>query len=44
MPWKECHVMYDLGHFDDETCRHEPIDNPFDPKCYLCARNNPSPT
>ena len=24
--------FYDLGYFDDETCRLEPIDNPFGPK------------
>jgi putative transposase len=23
---------YDLGYFDDETCRLEPIENPFRPK------------
>jgi putative transposase len=23
---------YDLGYFDDETCRLEPIENPFAPK------------
>jgi len=23
---------YDWGYFDDETCRLEPIDNPFGPK------------
>ena len=23
---------YDLGYFDDETCRLEPIENPFSPK------------
>jgi len=23
---------YDLGYFDDETCRVEPIANPFGPK------------
>jgi hypothetical protein len=23
---------YDLGYFDDETCRLEPIQNPFGPK------------
>ena len=23
---------YDLGYFDDETCRLEPIENPFGPK------------
>jgi putative transposase len=27
------HLMqYDLGYFDDETCRLEPIENPFGPK------------
>ena len=31
---------YDLGYFDDETCRLEPIENPFGPECYLCLRNN----
>jgi putative transposase len=25
-------MNYDLGYFDDETCRLEPIDNPFGPK------------
>jgi putative transposase len=25
-------MRYDLGYFDDETCRLEPIDNPFTPK------------
>jgi len=25
-------MHYDLGYFDDETCRLEPIDNPFGPK------------
>jgi hypothetical protein len=24
-------VFYDLGYFDDETCRLEPIENPFEP-------------
>ena len=24
-------MNYDLGYFDDETCRLEPIDNPFGP-------------
>ena len=42
---------YDLGNFDDETCRLEAIENPFAAKvlpmapagmkCYLCARNGP---
>ena len=25
-------MQYDLGYFDDETCRLEPIDNPFGSK------------
>jgi len=25
-------MHYDLGYFDDETCRREPIDNPLSPK------------
>jgi hypothetical protein len=25
-------MHYDLGYFDDETCRLEPIENPFGPK------------
>ena len=25
-------MHYDLGYFDDQTCRPEPIDNPFGPK------------
>ena len=25
-------MQYDLGYFDDETCRLEPIDYPFGPK------------
>jgi hypothetical protein len=25
-------MQYGLGYFDDETCRPEPIDNPFGPK------------
>jgi putative transposase len=25
-------MQYDLGYFDDETCRLEPITNPFGPK------------
>ena len=25
-------VQYDLGYFDDETCRLEPIEKPFGPK------------
>jgi putative transposase len=41
--WLVTFMHYDLGYFDDETCRLEPIDNPFGPKCYLCLRNELSP-
>ena len=43
-------MHYDLGYFDDETCRLEPIENPFGPKrvtyvlgmnCHPCDRNGP---
>ena len=30
--WLVSFMDYDLGHFDDETCRQEPIENPFSPK------------
>ena len=30
--WLVTFMPYDLGYFDDETCRLEPIDNPFGPK------------
>ena len=30
--WLASFIHYDLGYFDDETCRLEPIDNPFGPK------------
>lgn len=30
--WLATFMQYDLGYFDDETCRLEPIDNPFGPK------------
>jgi len=30
--WLVTFMRYDLGYFDDETCRLEPIDNPFAPK------------
>ena len=30
--WLVSFMDYDLGYFDDETCRLEPIDNPFSPK------------
>ena len=29
--WLVSFMHYDLGYFDDETCRLEPIDNPFGP-------------
>jgi putative transposase len=29
--WLVTFMRYDLGYFDDETCRLEPIDNPFIP-------------
>ena len=30
--WLASFMHYDLGYFDDETCRLEPIANPFGPK------------
>jgi putative transposase len=30
--WLVTFMRYDLSYFDDETCRLEPIDNPFAPK------------
>ena len=30
--WLVTFMEYDLGYFDDETCRLEPIENPFGPK------------
>ena len=30
--WLVSFMDYDLGYFDDETCRLEPIKNPFGPK------------
>src|SRR5437762_3963588 len=30
--WLVTFMQYDLGYFDDETCRLEPIDYPFGPK------------
>lgn len=30
--WLVSFMNYDLGYFDDETCRLEPVDNPFGPK------------
>ena len=30
--WLVTFMRYDLGYLDNETCRLEPIDNPFGPK------------
>jgi putative transposase len=30
--WLVTFMRYDLGYFDDDTCRLEPIENPFTPK------------
>lgn len=30
--WLVSFMDYDLGYFDDETCRLEPLHNPFGPK------------
>ena len=30
--WLVSFMQYDLGYFDDESCRLEPIENPFGPK------------
>ena len=30
--WLVTFMHYDLGYFDDETCRLEPIENPFGAK------------
>jgi putative transposase len=30
--WLVTFMQYDLGYFDDETCRVEPVENPFGPK------------
>ena len=30
--WLASFMDHDLGYFDDESCRLEPIDNPFSPK------------
>ncbi len=41
--WLVTFMHYDLGYFDDETCRLEPIDNPFGPKVLPMSRNELSP-
>jgi hypothetical protein len=32
--WLVSFMDYDLGYFDDETCRLEPLENPFGPKVF----------
>ena len=48
--WLVTFMEYDLGYFDDEPRRLEPIENPFGPEsvtyvlginCYPCVRNRP---
>ncbi len=43
-------MQYDLGYFDEQTCKLEPLDNPFGEKsvthvfgiiCNLCIRYTP---
>jgi hypothetical protein len=41
--WLVTFMQYDLGYFDDETCRLEPIANPFGPKVLPSPRNELSP-
>ena len=41
--WLVTFMQYDLGYFDDETCRLEPIENPFGPKVLPMSRNELSP-
>jgi putative transposase len=36
--WLVTFMDYDLGYFDDETWRLEPIETPSARKCYLCLR------
>jgi hypothetical protein len=35
--WLVSFMDYDLGYFDHETCRLEPIENPFGPKVLVPA-------
>jgi len=35
--WLVTFMRYDLGYFDDETCRLEPIANPFGPKVLVMS-------
>src|SRR4029453_19437676 len=38
--WLVTFMHDDLGYFDDETCRPEPIRIPSARKCYPCAQND----
>ena len=49
--WLVTFMDYDLGYFDDETCRLEPIENPLRAEsvtyvlgmnCHPCVRNGPA--
>jgi putative transposase len=42
--WLVTFMDYDLGYFDDETCRLEPIDNPFGPKLLPMLTFSPKTT
>ena len=42
--WLVSFLDYDLGYFDEDSRRVEPIENPFlRQKCYLCPRYKPLP-
>jgi putative transposase len=41
--WMVSFMDYDLGCFDDETCRLEPIEDPFARDCHPCLRNEALP-
>ena len=41
--WLVTFMDYDLGYFDDETCRLEPIENPFQPKVLPMSPNELPP-
>jgi hypothetical protein len=41
--WLVTFMRYDFGYFVDETCRLEPVENPFGRKCYHSARNKLRP-
>ncbi|WP_031250205.1 IS481 family transposase [Mesorhizobium sp. LNHC221B00] len=40
--WLATFMDYDLGYFDDETCRLEPLQNPFGPKVLPMSGVRPS--